>query len=147
VIKLRSATCNDHRLAKYALDLRTANECHKRGHLTKKHDSRIRSKETRSEQAADGAGVRWICLRVRSAKESQRFDAEGRFSQSARRCPRLNPNSIAWEVLRNPISLLIGGITAVLLELGEPRVREGAGALHFSHGSALAHAALCWSSM
>ncbi|MBH0112029.1 DUF2236 domain-containing protein [Novosphingobium sp. YJ-S2-02] len=35
------------------------------------------------------------------------------------------PDSLAWQVYKNPVSLFIGGITAVLLELGEPRVREG----------------------
>ena len=35
------------------------------------------------------------------------------------------PDSVAWMVFKNPVSLFIGGITAVLLELGEPRVRSG----------------------
>lgn len=35
------------------------------------------------------------------------------------------PDSVAWQVFKNPVALFIGGITAVLLELGEPRVREG----------------------
>lgn len=35
------------------------------------------------------------------------------------------PDSIAWDVFKNPIALFVGGITAVLLELGEPRVRSG----------------------
>ncbi|QIG81985.1 DUF2236 domain-containing protein [Sphingosinithalassobacter tenebrarum] len=35
------------------------------------------------------------------------------------------PDSIAWDVFKNPVSLFIGGVAAVLLELGEPRVREG----------------------
>jgi uncharacterized protein (DUF2236 family) len=35
------------------------------------------------------------------------------------------PDSISWRVFKNPISLFIGGITAVLLELAEPRVRSG----------------------
>jgi uncharacterized protein (DUF2236 family) len=35
------------------------------------------------------------------------------------------PESLAWQVFKNPISLFIGGITAVLLELAEPRVRSG----------------------
>lgn len=34
-------------------------------------------------------------------------------------------DSVAWDIFKNPLSLFIGGITAVLLELGEPRVREG----------------------
>ncbi|MEZ4381364.1 MAG: oxygenase MpaB family protein [Nannocystaceae bacterium] len=35
------------------------------------------------------------------------------------------PSSITWHVFKNPVSLFIGGIAAVLLELGEPRVRTG----------------------
>lgn len=35
------------------------------------------------------------------------------------------PDSVAWDVFKNPVALFVGGITAVLLELGEPRVREG----------------------
>ncbi len=34
-------------------------------------------------------------------------------------------DSVSWRVFRNPLSLFIGGITAVLLELAEPRVRSG----------------------
>lgn len=40
--------------------------------------------------------------------------------------PALAPaDSVSWRVFRNPLSLYIGGITAVLLELAEPRVRSG----------------------
>lgn len=35
------------------------------------------------------------------------------------------PDSLAWQVFKNPVSLFIGGITAVLLELAEERVRTG----------------------
>src|SRR5947209_585360 len=35
------------------------------------------------------------------------------------------PDSVTWRVLSNPATVLIGGITAVLLELAEPRVRSG----------------------
>lgn len=34
-------------------------------------------------------------------------------------------DSVSWRVFKNPIALYIGGITAVLLELAEPRVRSG----------------------
>lgn len=34
-------------------------------------------------------------------------------------------DSVSWRVFKNPVSLYIGGITAVLLELAEPRVRTG----------------------
>ena len=35
------------------------------------------------------------------------------------------PDSLSWQVFKNPVSLFIGGIAAVLLELAEPRVRSG----------------------
>lgn len=35
------------------------------------------------------------------------------------------PDSIAWKVFKNPISVFIGGITAVLMEFVEPRIRSG----------------------
>jgi len=35
------------------------------------------------------------------------------------------PDSVAWAVFKNPVALFVGGIAAVLLELGEPRVRSG----------------------
>jgi uncharacterized protein (DUF2236 family) len=34
-------------------------------------------------------------------------------------------DSVSWQVFRNPVSLFIGGVTAVILELAEPRVRSG----------------------
>lgn len=37
----------------------------------------------------------------------------------------LPPDSVSWRVFGNPVTLYIGGIAAVLLELGEPRVRHG----------------------
>lgn len=40
--------------------------------------------------------------------------------------PALSPaDSISWMVFGNPVSLFIGGITAVLLELAEPKIRSG----------------------
>jgi uncharacterized protein (DUF2236 family) len=35
------------------------------------------------------------------------------------------PDSVSWGVFKNPLALFIGGVTAVLLELAEPRVRTG----------------------
>ena len=34
-------------------------------------------------------------------------------------------DSISWQVFKNPVSLFIGGVTAVILELAEARVRSG----------------------
>ena len=36
-----------------------------------------------------------------------------------------SPDSVSWQVFKNPLALFIGGIGAVLLELAEPRVRTG----------------------
>src|SRR6202165_734482 len=33
------------------------------------------------------------------------------------------PDSLSWRIFKNPVALLIGGITAVILELAEPGVR------------------------
>lgn len=35
------------------------------------------------------------------------------------------PDSVSWRVFKNPVTLFIGGVAAVLLELAEPRVRAG----------------------
>ena len=37
----------------------------------------------------------------------------------------LAADSVTWRVFANPVALLVGGVTAVLLELAEPRVRTG----------------------
>jgi uncharacterized protein (DUF2236 family) len=37
----------------------------------------------------------------------------------------VGPGSVSWQVFGNPVSLAVGGVAAVLLELGEPRVRAG----------------------
>ncbi|MDO9412481.1 MAG: oxygenase MpaB family protein [Pseudolabrys sp.] len=34
-------------------------------------------------------------------------------------------DSISWRIFKNPVSLFIGGVSAVILELAEPRVRSG----------------------
>lgn len=36
-----------------------------------------------------------------------------------------SPDSVSWRVFKNPVALFVGGVTAVLLELAEPRVRTG----------------------
>ncbi len=36
-----------------------------------------------------------------------------------------SPDSVSWRVFKNPVTLFIGGVTAVLLEFAEPRVRSG----------------------
>lgn len=37
----------------------------------------------------------------------------------------VTPDSVSWQIFKNPVSLLIGGVSAVILELAEPRVRSG----------------------
>jgi uncharacterized protein (DUF2236 family) len=40
--------------------------------------------------------------------------------------PALIPSgSISWRIFKNPVAVFIGGVTAVLLEFAEPRVRDG----------------------
>jgi uncharacterized protein (DUF2236 family) len=47
------------------------------------------------------------------------------FSRPIDEASLLLPNSVSWRVFKNPVSVFIGGITAVILELAEPRVRTG----------------------
>ncbi|HYE43013.1 MAG TPA: oxygenase MpaB family protein, partial [Caulobacteraceae bacterium] len=35
------------------------------------------------------------------------------------------PDSVSWQVFKNPLTLFVGGVAAVILELAEPRVRAG----------------------
>ena len=41
------------------------------------------------------------------------------------------PDGVSWRIFANPVSLFIGGVAAVLLELSEPSVRSGV----WDHGS------------
>jgi len=47
------------------------------------------------------------------------------FSRPAGEAALLSPDSVSWRVFKNPLSLFIGGVTAVIMELAEPRVRTG----------------------
>lgn len=47
------------------------------------------------------------------------------FSQPAGEPALISPDSVAWQVFRNPVTLFVGGVAAVILELAEPRVRAG----------------------
>lgn len=47
------------------------------------------------------------------------------FTQPAGEPALVGPDSVSWQVFKNPVSLFVGGVTAVLLELAEPRVRSG----------------------
>src|SRR3954447_10410833 len=37
----------------------------------------------------------------------------------------VTPDSVSWRVFKNALSVFIGGVTAVIMELAEPRVRTG----------------------
>jgi uncharacterized protein (DUF2236 family) len=47
------------------------------------------------------------------------------FSQPVGEAALISPDSVSWRVFKNPLSLFIGGVTAVVMELAEPRVRTG----------------------
>jgi uncharacterized protein (DUF2236 family) len=47
------------------------------------------------------------------------------FTQPAGEPALTPPDSISWQVFKNPVALFAGGVAAVILELAEPRVRTG----------------------
>ena len=47
------------------------------------------------------------------------------FTEPAGEAALLAPDSVSWRVFKNPLSVFIGGVTAVIMELAEPRVRSG----------------------
>lgn len=47
------------------------------------------------------------------------------FSSPAGELALAMPDSISWLIFKNPLSLFVGGVAAVILELAEPRVRAG----------------------
>lgn len=47
------------------------------------------------------------------------------FSTPAGEAALTTPDSLSWQIFKNPLSLFIGGVAAVILELAEPRVRSG----------------------
>jgi uncharacterized protein (DUF2236 family) len=47
------------------------------------------------------------------------------FSRPAGEPALVSPDSVSWRVFKNPVSLFVGGVTAVIMELAEPRVRTG----------------------
>jgi uncharacterized protein (DUF2236 family) len=47
------------------------------------------------------------------------------FSRPPGEAALTNPASVSWRIFKNPVSLFIGGVTAVILEFAEPRVRTG----------------------
>jgi len=57
------------------------------------------------------------------------FDLGDQFSadflRPAGEAALVSPDSVSWRVFKNPLSLFIGGVAAVISELAEPRVRTG----------------------
>lgn len=47
------------------------------------------------------------------------------FTKPAGEAALSGPDSVSWRIFKNPVTLFIGGVTAVILELAEPRVRSG----------------------
>jgi uncharacterized protein (DUF2236 family) len=47
------------------------------------------------------------------------------FSQPVGEAGLVAADSVSWRVFKNPLSLFIGGVAAVIMELAEPRVRTG----------------------
>ncbi|RYD36037.1 MAG: DUF2236 domain-containing protein [Verrucomicrobiaceae bacterium] len=69
-----------------------------------------------------------LAARLDQMLRQQLDDGSGRpldFSQPVGEPALVPADSISWQVFANPVSLVIGGITAVLLELAEPKVRSG----------------------
>ncbi|MCK5750516.1 MAG: DUF2236 domain-containing protein [Oricola sp.] len=54
-------------------------------------------------------------------KTLARFD----FASPAGEPSLSGPDSVSWRIFKNPVTLFIGGVAAVILELAEPRVRTG----------------------
>ena len=52
-------------------------------------------------------------------------DQSADFLRPAGEAALVPPNSVSWRVFKNPLSLFIGGVAAVIMELAEPRVRTG----------------------
>ena len=47
------------------------------------------------------------------------------FLRPAGEAALVSPDSVSWHVFKNPLSLFIGGVATLIMELAEPRVRTG----------------------
>jgi uncharacterized protein (DUF2236 family) len=47
------------------------------------------------------------------------------FSEPKGEAALTDPDSVSWRIFKNPVALFVGGVTAVILELAEPRIRTG----------------------
>ena len=52
-------------------------------------------------------------------------DTAGIFLRPHAEAALMAPQSVSWRVFKNPLSVYVGGVTAVLLQLAEPRVGSG----------------------
>jgi uncharacterized protein (DUF2236 family) len=70
---------------------------------------------------ADGGRVAGLVQGLYQPEGAPRVD----FTQPVGEPALAAADSVSWRVFKNPVSLFIGGVTAVILELAEPRVRTG----------------------
>lgn len=47
------------------------------------------------------------------------------FTQPTGESALVGPDSLSWQIFKNPVALFVGGVSAVILELAEPAVRTG----------------------
>lgn len=66
-------------------------------------------------------GLDRFATRLLFAKGEAPFD----FSSPRGEPALVAPDSISWQVFKNPLALFVGGVAAVILEFAEPRVRAG----------------------
>ncbi len=50
---------------------------------------------------------------------------KAKFLEPAGESALVPPDSVSWRIFKNPVTLFIGGVAAVILELAEPAVRTG----------------------
>ena len=71
----------------------------------------------------------WLLRRGLEAATRALFDlgdqSSADFLRPAGEAALVLPDSVSWRVFKNPLSLFIGGVAAVIMELAEPRVRTG----------------------
>ena len=71
----------------------------------------------------------WPLRRGLEAATRALFDLDDQsfvdFLRPAGEAALVSPDSISWRVFKNPLSLFIGGVASVIMELAEPRVRTG----------------------
>ncbi|MGF1543872.1 MAG: oxygenase MpaB family protein [Parvularculaceae bacterium] len=65
-------------------------------------------------------------IEARLDAEADRFmGARPDFSHPPGEPALSGPDSVSWRIFKNPVTLFVGGVTAVLLEFADPRVRAG----------------------